>query len=55
MRKRMLDAVKAFMNGEEPIALEPTIRHDQIRAEEKIVPIEMPWQMVVDERELTRA
>jgi hypothetical protein len=55
MRKRMLDAVKAFMNGEEPIGLEPNIHHDQIRAEEKIVPMEMPWQLVVDERELTEA
>jgi phthalate 4,5-dioxygenase len=52
MRKRMLDAVKAFMNGEEPIGLDPGIHHDQIRAEERVVPTELPWQMVVDETHL---
>ncbi len=47
-RHRMLDAVRAFMDGAEPIGLDPTIVHREIHSEEKMVPIDWPWQAALD-------
>jgi len=47
-RMRMLEAAKAFLRGEEPIALEPEIRHAEIHADEKVVPVSIPWTDVLD-------
>jgi phthalate 4,5-dioxygenase len=46
MRRRMLDAVRAFQAGEPLIGHDPAIPHDRIRSEQKIVPITQPWQSV---------
>jgi hypothetical protein len=46
MRKRMLDAVRGFQRGEQPIGLDPSIPYDRIRSEQKIIPIAQPWQSV---------
>jgi phthalate 4,5-dioxygenase oxygenase subunit len=43
MRKRMLDAVRAFKeNGEEPLGL--SARYDDVRAVEGMLPLDRPWQ-----------
>jgi phthalate 4,5-dioxygenase len=47
-RHQMLDAVRAFMDGAEPIGLDPTIVHREIHSEEKMVPIDWPWQAALD-------
>jgi phthalate 4,5-dioxygenase oxygenase subunit len=46
MRKRMLEAVQKFQNGEELIGLKPGLPYDKIRSEQLVVPIERPWQSV---------
>ena len=47
-RHQMLDSVRAFMNGAEPVGLDPTIVHREIHSEEKMVPIDWPWQAALD-------
>jgi phthalate 4,5-dioxygenase oxygenase subunit len=47
-RHRMLDAVRAFMAGAEPIGLDPTIDYGGIHSEERMVPIAWPWQAALD-------
>ncbi len=46
MRKRMLEAVRRFQNGEPLIGLDPDIAYGKIRTEQLIIPIEQPWQTV---------
>src|SRR5205814_7405256 len=46
MRRRLLQAVKAFQAGEDPPGTQASIRYDQIVSEEKFVPNDMPWQAV---------
>jgi hypothetical protein len=46
MRKRMLEAVRKFQNGEPLIGLTPGMPYDKIRSEQLVVPIEQPWQSV---------
>ena len=46
MRKRMLEAVRRFQNGEPLIGLDPDLAYDRIRTEQSIVPIDRPWQSV---------
>ncbi len=48
MRQRLLQSVRAFMEGGEPLGLDPSIQFDQIRSEEKVVPINAPWQAALD-------
>jgi phthalate 4,5-dioxygenase oxygenase subunit len=46
MRKRMLEAVRRFQDGEPLIGLDPALPHDRIRSEQLVVPIDRPWQSV---------
>jgi len=46
MRKRMLEAVAHFQQGEPLIGLDPNIPFDKIRSEQLVVPITRPWQSV---------
>jgi len=48
MRKRILESVRAFMAGGEPIGLDPAIPHHRLRSEEKVIPADMPWQSLLD-------
>jgi phthalate 4,5-dioxygenase oxygenase subunit len=47
-RHRMLEAVHAVMAGEEPIGIDPEIDFPGIHSEEKMVPIDWPWQAALD-------
>jgi phthalate 4,5-dioxygenase oxygenase subunit len=46
MRKRMLDAVRRFQDGLPLIGLDPELPFGRIRSEQKIVPVDAPWQSV---------
>jgi len=46
MRRRMLEGLRAFQAGKPPIGIDPSIPYDRIRSEQKIVPIDQPWQAV---------
>jgi phthalate 4,5-dioxygenase oxygenase subunit len=46
MRRLMLRALTDFMAGKEPIGLDPSIPYHRLRSDEKVVPIDAPWQSV---------
>jgi phthalate 4,5-dioxygenase oxygenase subunit len=46
MRRRMLDAVRAFQAGAPPLGLDPAIPTERLATDERIVPIDTPWQAV---------
>jgi phthalate 4,5-dioxygenase oxygenase subunit len=46
MRKRMLEAVRKFQNGEPLIGLTPGMPYGKIRSEQLVVPVDQPWQSV---------
>jgi phthalate 4,5-dioxygenase oxygenase subunit len=46
MRRRLLDAVRAFQAGAAPLGLDPAIPYDRLATDERIVPIDTPWQAV---------
>jgi len=46
MRRRMLDAVRAFQVGEVPLGLDPSIPYDRLGSDERVVPIDTLWQAV---------
>jgi len=46
MRHCMLDAVRAFMDGQEPPGLDRSIPFENLRGELKVVPVDTPWQAV---------
>jgi phthalate 4,5-dioxygenase len=46
MRKRMLEAVRLFQDGQPLIGLNPDLPYDKIRTEQLIIPIAQPWQTV---------
>jgi phthalate 4,5-dioxygenase oxygenase subunit len=46
MRKCMLDAVQRYREGAPLIGLDPDMPYGRIRSEQKIIPIEVPWQSV---------
>jgi phthalate 4,5-dioxygenase oxygenase subunit len=46
MRKRMLEAVRAYQNGQPLIGLDPNLAYEKIRSEQLIIPITQPWQTV---------
>jgi phthalate 4,5-dioxygenase len=46
MRKRMLEAVRAYQNGQPLIGLDPNLPYGKIRSEQLIIPITQPWQTV---------
>jgi phthalate 4,5-dioxygenase len=49
MRQRMLDAVRAFMDGAEPLGLERPIPFEQIRSQAIVIPIDADWRANVPE------
>ncbi len=46
MRRRMLEAVKAFQAGAPLVGQDPAIRYERIGSEQRLVPIDAPWQSV---------
>jgi len=46
MRHLMIDAARRFANGEAPLGLTDPVPYDKLRAEERIIPIDTPWQVV---------
>jgi phthalate 4,5-dioxygenase len=46
MRRRMLEAVGRFQRGETLIGHDPTIPLGRLRSEQRVIPIDEPWQSV---------
>jgi phthalate 4,5-dioxygenase oxygenase subunit len=46
MRRRMLESIRRFIDGGTPIGLDATLPYGRIRSEQKIVPVDQPWQSV---------
>jgi phthalate 4,5-dioxygenase len=46
MRRRMLEAVRGFEADGTLIGRDPAIPHGRIRSEQKIIPVDRPWQTV---------
>ena len=46
MRRRLLGAVRAFQAGELPLGLDPAIPYRRIATDERLVPIDTPWETV---------
>jgi phthalate 4,5-dioxygenase oxygenase subunit len=46
MRRRMLEGVRRFQAGEPLIGHEASIPYGRLRSEQKIIPIDEPWQQV---------
>jgi phthalate 4,5-dioxygenase oxygenase subunit len=46
MRRRMLEALRGFQQGKTPMGLDPAISYSTIRSEQKVIPIDQPWQTV---------
>ncbi|HZT06476.1 MAG TPA: Rieske 2Fe-2S domain-containing protein [Chloroflexota bacterium] len=42
-RRRMLDAVRGLERGEQPPGLDPSLRFDELRAEQRLVPTGADW------------
>ena len=43
LRNTMMKSARAFMEGEEPPGLDPSIAYDQIRSHHKMLPVDVPW------------
>ena len=48
-RHCMINAVRSFAAGGEPIGLDPSIQYSRIRSEERVVPANTPWREVLDQ------
>ena len=46
MRRRMLEAVKRFQDGQPLIGHDPAIPWDRVRSEQLVIPRDQPWQTV---------
>ncbi len=46
MRRRLLDAVRAFQAGAPPLGLYPAIPYDRIATDERLIPVDVPWETV---------
>jgi len=46
MRRRMLEAVRGFQADGTIVGRNPDIRYDRVRSEQKIIPIDQPWESV---------
>ena len=46
MRRRMLESVRRCEAGEAPIGLHTPVSHAHMRSEQRIIPIDAPWQIV---------
>ncbi|MFN0070613.1 MAG: Rieske 2Fe-2S domain-containing protein [Chloroflexota bacterium] len=45
-RRLMLDSVRRFQEGGVPVGLERTVPFTKLKGEERIIPLETPWQVV---------
>ena len=45
-RRMMLDSVRSFMDGGTPVGLGRPVPFQKLKGEERIIPHEMPWQVV---------
>lgn len=45
-RRRMLDAARSFQAGGPPLGADPTVPYERVSSDERMVPLEMPWQQV---------
>ena len=48
-RRCMINAVRSFMAGGEPLGLDPSIQYHRIRSEEKLGSANTPWEKVLDQ------
>jgi len=48
MRRRMLEGLRHFMGGGEPIGLDSAVRHREILSHAMVIPEDAPWQRVGD-------
>jgi phthalate 4,5-dioxygenase oxygenase subunit len=46
MRRRMLESVQGFIDGAAPIGAGARWPHERVRSEQKVIPIDQPWQSV---------
>jgi len=46
MRRRMLEALRGFREGKTPMGIDRTIPYGRIRSEQRVIPIDQPWQTV---------
>jgi phthalate 4,5-dioxygenase len=46
LRRSMLDAVRSFMAGREPPGVDPAIPYERLATDERLVPIDSPWETV---------
>jgi phthalate 4,5-dioxygenase oxygenase subunit len=46
MRRRMLEALRGFQQGKTPMGIDRSIAYDRVRSEQKVIPIDQPWQTV---------
>lgn len=46
MRRLLLQSIEEFRNGTPPIGLRDTVPYQRLRAEDRIVPLDSPWQAV---------
>jgi phthalate 4,5-dioxygenase oxygenase subunit len=46
MRRRMLEALRSFQSGGTPMGIDQSIPYQRIRSEQKVIPIDQPWQTV---------
>lgn len=46
MRRRMLESLERMQRGDEPIGLHVPIPYEKLRSEQRIIPIDEPWQTV---------
>ena len=46
-RRRMIDAARAFQAGEPPLGLDAPVDYPDLHSEERVVPIDLPWQQVL--------
>jgi phthalate 4,5-dioxygenase oxygenase subunit len=46
MRRRMLEALRDFQQGKAPMGIDAAFPYGTIRSEQKVIPIDQPWQTV---------
>jgi phthalate 4,5-dioxygenase len=46
MRRRWLEGLRGFQAGQAPIGQDPSIAYDRIGSEQRLIPIDQPWQSV---------
>jgi phthalate 4,5-dioxygenase oxygenase subunit len=46
MRRRMTESLERSMRGEDPIGLHVPVSYERMRSEQRIIPIDEPWQQV---------